>query len=208
MGSAHPGTEHEHDIRNREVIMPDLPTSDAGSQRTIADRVGDSRIAVQLVPFYDRLAGLVEAWPPSEALRGQWLGHAVHPVLSDLPLGCWTSATVLDLIGFKRSRPAATTLVAVGLLTAGPTDVSGLAEFGGTHGQDRRIAAVHGAGNAVGVVLYAASLRARLRGRHLHGVLAALAGSAVTAGAGHLGGELALNRGLGARRPVVEDRAV
>lgn len=174
----------------------------------VVDRVGDSRLAAQLVPFYDRLSGVVEAMPVFDVLRGEWLGHAVHPVLSDLPLGCWTSATVLDLIGFRRSRAAATTLVAVGLATAAPTAISGLSEFSRTHGQARRVAAVHAAGNAVGVGLYAASLRSRLRGRHLRGVLTALAGSAVTAGAGYLGGELALNRGLGARRPMTDETAM
>ncbi len=35
----------------------------------------------------------------ASALRGDWLGHAVHPILTDLVMGSWTSATVLDLLG-------------------------------------------------------------------------------------------------------------
>ena len=40
-------------------------------------------------------------------LRGEWLGHAIHPLLTDLVLGSWTSATILDLVGGAQSAPAA-----------------------------------------------------------------------------------------------------
>ena len=54
-----------------------------------------------------------------DLLRGAWLGHPLHPVLTDLPIGLWTSATVLDLVGGRSARPAATRLVGLGLLAAG-----------------------------------------------------------------------------------------
>lgn len=176
------------------------------SASALVEQLADSWIAVHLVPLYDRLSRLLgPLGEPDSPLRGNRLGHALHPVLSDLPLGCWTSATILDVIGFKRSRPAATTLVAVGLVTAVPTAAAGLADFGQSHGRDRRIAAVHAAGNSVGVACYLASLQARLGGHHARGVLDALAGATLTAGAGYLGGHLALNQGLGARQPTASD---
>jgi hypothetical protein len=54
-------------------------------------------------------------------LRGEWLGHAVHPLLTDLALGTWTSASLLDLFGGRDSSTAAQRLVGTGLLAAGPT---------------------------------------------------------------------------------------
>ena len=30
-------------------------------------------------------------------LRGRPLGHALHPLMTDVPIGCWTSAALLDL---------------------------------------------------------------------------------------------------------------
>ena len=33
-----------------------------------------------------------------DALHGTWLGHPLHPVLTDVPLGAWTAAVVLDRI--------------------------------------------------------------------------------------------------------------
>jgi hypothetical protein len=32
----------------------------------------------------------------SSVLRGRWLGHAVHPALTDVVLGTWTSATLFE----------------------------------------------------------------------------------------------------------------
>ena len=41
----------------------------------------------------------VPAGPVKDALSGVWLGHALHPLLTDLPIGTWTSAVLLDWLG-------------------------------------------------------------------------------------------------------------
>ena len=64
-------------------------------------------------------------------LRGEWLGHAVHPLLTDVVLGTWTSATVLDLVGGPDSSTAARRLIGTGLLAVGPTAWTGWAEWSG-----------------------------------------------------------------------------
>jgi hypothetical protein len=30
-------------------------------------------------------------------ISGTWLGHPLHPFLVSVPIGCWTSASLLDL---------------------------------------------------------------------------------------------------------------
>lgn len=45
------------------------------------------------------------------ALSGTWLGHQLHPALTDLPIGSWVAATTLDLIGGDKSADAARHLV-------------------------------------------------------------------------------------------------
>ena len=47
-------------------------------------------------------------------LRGEWLGHAVHPPLTDFVLGTWTSASVLDLFGGADASASAQRLVGAG----------------------------------------------------------------------------------------------
>ena len=127
------------------------------------------------------------------------LGHSLHPVLTDLPLGCWTSASLVDLLGGRAGRGAATRLVAVGLLAAGPTAYAGLASWSRLEGPERRLGAVHAIGNDVAIVFFAGSWLARARGNHWKGVRLALLGNLATAAAGHLGGVLALERGTGDR---------
>src|SRR4051794_13206682 len=62
-------------------------------------------------------------------LRGEQIGHAIHPLLTDVPIGAFLSATVLDLTASPRLRPAATVLVATGLVAVLPTALTGLAEW-------------------------------------------------------------------------------
>jgi uncharacterized membrane protein len=137
-----------------------------------------------------------------DLLAGVWLGHAVHPLMTDLPIGFWTSASVLDLVGGRRARPAADLLLAAGTLAALPTVATGLAEYQHADTAARRVGVVHVAANTVGVALYAASLAARVRGRRARGVVLALAGATAATVGGYLGGHLATARKVGTRDPA------
>ena len=76
-----------------------------------------------------------------------------------------------------------------------PTAYAGFADWTLLEGSDRRIGAVHALGNDVAIGLFTASLVARARGEHARGVRLAVLGNLATAGAGFLGGYLALSRG-------------
>src|SRR5918997_6481786 len=67
--------------------------------------------------------------PIKDGLSGTWLGHALHPVLTDLPIGTWTSAVLLDWLGGKGSRKAADRLIGVGLAATVPAVITGLSEW-------------------------------------------------------------------------------
>ena len=145
------------------------------------------RAATPLARAVDRLVkGGVK-----DALTGKWLGHPVHPMLTDIPIGCWTSAFVLDLCGGRRAQPAADGLIALGLVAAVPTAVTGWADWAGLPPAGRRVGVVHAAANATGIVLYAGSLAARRRGRRGRGVLLGFAAASVLTVGGYLGGHLA-----------------
>jgi len=148
----------------------------------------------------DRVAGAVaRPGPVHDLLAGAWLGHALHPLMTDLPIGFWTSASVLDLVGRRRARPAADLLLAIGTATALPTVATGLAEYRHADQSARRVGVVHLSANAVGIALYTASLTARRRGRRARGIILALAGGAAATVGGYLGGHLATARKVGTR---------
>jgi hypothetical protein len=141
-------------------------------------------------------------------LRGEWLGHAVHPLLTDVVLGSWTSATLLDLFGGPESSAAAQRLVGVGLLAVGPTAWTGWAEWSAAGPRDKRVGLVHAVTIAVAISLYAASWVARRRGRHGSGARLAVAGAAVSGAAGYLGSHLAVARKLGSRHPAYSEASI
>jgi uncharacterized membrane protein len=167
----------------------------------VARAVGASPLSEQVARAQEVLYGPVIDWARRSPLHTDAFGHSVHPPLTDLTIGCWTSASILDVAGGARSRGAATLLVAVGLAAAGPTAVAGAGDWAELSGDERRIGAVHALGTDVGTFLLLGSLVARLRGRYATGRRLGLAGVAVLAGAGFLGGHLALTRGTANRTP-------
>src|SRR4051812_49628698 len=92
------------------------------------------------------IRGIVPRGPVKDVLSGTPLGHALHPFLTDLPIGTWTSASLLDVVGGAAARPAAERLIATGILAAVPTAASGLNDWADTtpaHDSLRRVGALH-----------------------------------------------------------------
>jgi nitrite reductase/ring-hydroxylating ferredoxin subunit/uncharacterized membrane protein len=142
-----------------------------------------------------------------DTLSGTPLGHALHPLLTDLPIGTWTSAALLDLVGGRAARPASRRLIAAGLLAAVPTAASGLNDWADTTPADdgvRRIGAVHAVANVAALGLHAASLAARRRGRHRYGVTLGFAGMGALTVGGHLGGHLSYAKAVGVDQTAFE----
>lgn len=142
-------------------------------------------------------------------LSGTPIGHRLHPLLTDLPIGCWTAASLVDACAWRSGRHAARRLVAFGILTSLPTAASGMSDWNDTYGGTRRLGVVHAAANGTALAFQIASWRARRRGHHVRGALLGLAGlGAMTAG-GYLGGHLVYVKraGVNAEVPALTDDA-
>lgn len=133
-----------------------------------------------------------------DVLRGTWLGHPLHPALVQLPIGCWTSAAVLDLVPGRRR--GATGLIALGLLGAVPSIAAGWVDWAEQPPEQQRTGLVHAVCNASAVGLYSASLLARLRGRRARGRMLGWAGWTAVMAGGLIGGHLAYRQGVGVNR--------
>lgn len=141
----------------------------------------------------------------ASVLRGEWLGHAIHPVLTDVVIGTWSSATLLDLFGGRGSSAAAQKLVGTGLLAVGPTAWTGWAEWSAAGTREKRVGLVHAVTNAVAISAYAASWVARRKGAHSTGVGLGLAGMTVSGVGAYLGGHLAEARKVGSHDPAYDN---
>jgi nitrite reductase/ring-hydroxylating ferredoxin subunit len=146
--------------------------------------------------------------PLKDLLSGTWLGHALHPILTDVVIGSFTSATILDLVGGRESAPAARKLVGVGLLSYGPTALTGVndwADSEATSAGVRRVGLIHAASNAAAATLYTLSWRARGKGLRGRGVLYGLAGAGALTAGGFLGGHLSYAQGVGVNQTVFDE---
>jgi nitrite reductase/ring-hydroxylating ferredoxin subunit/uncharacterized membrane protein len=147
-----------------------------------------------------RVRDAIPKGPVKDALSGVPLGHALHPLLTQVVVGAWTSATILDILGGRGSDAAARRLIGVGIAASAPTVATGLNDWADSESANdevRRVGAVHGALNSAALGMYAASLAARRRGARGRGRLLGLAGVAALSVSGHLGGHLAYADAVG-----------
>src|SRR3984893_6319751 len=133
---------------------------------------------------------------------GTWLGHPLHPVLTDIPLGAWTLAVLFDIIYlFKGTHgwiSAADLAVFVGLLGALGSALTGYTDWSTTFGRERRVGIAHGLLNTAVIVVYLVSLIIRVShgSRGLASVLA-LIGYGIGLTAAFRGGDLVFSIGTG-----------
>jgi nitrite reductase/ring-hydroxylating ferredoxin subunit/uncharacterized membrane protein len=149
----------------------------------------------------------VPAGPVKDALSGVWLGHALHPLLTDLPIGSYTSAVLLDWVGGDDGKRAADRLIGLGILFTAPAAATGMTEWADSEAGDesvRRVGLIHAALNVGATALFGASLVARKRGARGTGKLLALAGAGVLGASGHLGGHLSYAEGVGVDQTAFE----
>jgi nitrite reductase/ring-hydroxylating ferredoxin subunit/uncharacterized membrane protein len=133
--------------------------------------------------------------PLRRALSGTDLGHPIHPVLVQLPIGLWSSTLVLDMMGLGRTR-AARRLVGLGVLASLPAIASGASDWVDTDGAEARVGFVHASVNSVALLCFSASWLWRKDNRRGGGWWSMLGFTLAGAG-GFLGGHLAYSLGVG-----------
>jgi nitrite reductase/ring-hydroxylating ferredoxin subunit/uncharacterized membrane protein len=142
-------------------------------------------------------------------LNGVWLAHPLHPVLTDIPIGAWTTALVFDAASairrndsFDRGADAA---IGIGLVGAAGAAVTGLTDWSDTDGTAKKMGLVHGVMNLTATGLYIASLVSRNRRQRKLGRLYALLGFATSCSAAYLGGELVYSEQVGVNHALGQD---
>ncbi len=131
-----------------------------------------------------------------DVLHGTPIGHPLHPALTDLPIGAFSSVAILDAL--PGTGRAARALIAVGIAGAVPTALAGATDWSQLFREQQRVGLVHAAANQVALGLYAMSYAARRRGRPLRGKALAYGGFASMLGGAYLGGHLSFAQAAGA----------
>ncbi|HEY8045543.1 MAG TPA: DUF2231 domain-containing protein, partial [Streptosporangiaceae bacterium] len=154
-------------------------------------RTLNDQLTAVLAPWRERYQGN----PVLELMHGgRWLGHPLHPALSDLPIGFWAGSMLLDLINGDPSPEGgldpAGVFTAAGIAAAVATAATGVVDWTVSDDQDRRVGLFHGVLNTAALGLQGMSLAARLTGHRGTARGLGTAGLAVTGAAAYLGGHL------------------
>jgi nitrite reductase/ring-hydroxylating ferredoxin subunit/uncharacterized membrane protein len=145
--------------------------------------------------------------PAKDALAGTWLGHALHPLLTDVVIGTFVSTTLLDVTGADKDGRAGAKLIGIGMAAYLPTALSGVNDWADTEPVSdgiRRTGLVHAWSNATALGLYALSLKARRNGNRGRARVFSLAGATALGAAGFLGGHMTFAQGVGPDQTVFD----
>ena len=141
-------------------------------------------------------------------LNGTWLGHALHPVLTDIPIGAWSCTMVLDLVSSNTDSDGiargADITMALGIVGATMAAVTGVTDWSDLEGTDRRVGLMHGLLNSGILLTNIGSLVFRLTGRRRAGVTLSTIGYLASLFSAYLGGELSFAKGIGVNHDAWE----
>lgn len=174
------------------------------SQRWL-DQLGD--------PLQQYINHLFQAAGPSgkpvkNLLNGTWLGHPLHPVLTDVPVGSWTCTFLLDVLASRDDetglRTASDITLATGLAAAVGSAVTGWTDWSDTYGRERKVGLLHGVTMGTSISLYLFSLLARLGGARKTGVALSNLGYGVMAAGAYIGGDEVFDIGYGVNHTAFE----
>jgi nitrite reductase/ring-hydroxylating ferredoxin subunit/uncharacterized membrane protein len=189
------------------ATIPDRPRRPTPLDSVIEAVEGAEALDAPAKTVAKKVRDTISPGPLKDALSGTWLGHALHPVLTDVVIGSFVSATILDLVGGDESGKASERLIAVGIAAYGPTALTGVNDWADSEPADdgvRRVGLVHAASNATALTLYLASLAARKRGARTRGKLLGFGGATALMAGGFLGGHLSFSQGVGPDQTIFD----
>ncbi len=173
----------------------------------ILDRVSDVAAFDKVIePARRAVDAVLRPQAFKDVLHGTWLGHSLHPVIVQVPVGSWVSAGVLD--AFPALRPAATVLIGTGAVAAVPAALSGAADWSEQDVGVRRLGAVHAVLNSAALGLYVGSLVARAKGRGTLGLVLSYTGLAIASGSAAIGGHMSYAQASGPSHSATAARAL
>jgi len=171
--------------------------------------LGEAGEAIQPVILKAFKAGGETGQKIKNFLHGKWLGHPLHPALTDIPIGSWTIAAVLDTIeltGNNDYQHGADAAIATGIAGALASAISGLTDWTATSEKRQRVGLMHGLLNLTATSLYAISLVLRRRKNSRTSAIAcSMVGYGVTTAAAYLGGHLVFDKQMGVNHTATSE---
>ncbi|MGC4191322.1 MAG: Rieske (2Fe-2S) protein [Thermomicrobiales bacterium] len=180
------------------------------SIRTLSDTLTTAaapwldEVAERIRTVWDPILGETGPTPLKNALYGTWLGHPLHPAVTDIPIGLWSASALLDAAGMERGADVTLKAGTLGALAAAVTGVAQWHDLQNDEGP-RRLGTLHATLNAGATALYGHSWALRDAGSRQAGVAASVAGLGLAGLAASMGGDLSFRLGVGVSRVAFEE---
>jgi nitrite reductase/ring-hydroxylating ferredoxin subunit/uncharacterized membrane protein len=159
-----------------------------------AEGVGKPGTIVSTAIHNAILAGGEPTRTLADILHGTWLGHPLHPILTDITIGAWTLGSAFDVVAAvtqsDAARDTADQLTTIGTVSAIPTAITGLVDYSTFPDHSANTATWHGLLNIVNFGLYAMSVRERRRGNRSRAIAYSATGMVLTGISSWLGAHL------------------
>ena len=192
--------------------LSDPPTAESGAEAP----------APFLERFSDSLQNILKALtggngrPPrllKSLLSGTWLGHPLHPLITDIPIGAWVLTALFDIIwlispaSYSWAAQGAALVLLIGVLGGLAAVVTGSADWSDTYGAERRTGLWHLLLNVSALILYMISLVFRFYAPGWESLTGAILGfiAVVTVTVGsYFGGAMVFGNGTGVNHTAWE----
>ncbi|HKW21900.1 MAG TPA: DUF2231 domain-containing protein [Ktedonobacterales bacterium] len=192
-----------HEISNSATTHDNSGSEPSSESPALTDRISDVlQNGVKLVIGSNRK-------PPrrfKSLLHGTWLGHPLHPAITDVPIGAWLLAVIFDIVWLASpdannwAARGAEIAVLIGILAAIAAAVTGLADWSDSYGAERTVGLYHAGLNSLALILYIVSFFLRLADSTGESVVAAILGFIAIVSvfvAAYLGGDMVFGKGTG-----------
>ena len=192
-----------HEISNSATTDDNSGSEPPSESPALTDRISDVlQNGVKLVIGSNRK-------PPrrfKSLLHGTWLGHPLHPAITDVPIGAWLLAVIFDIVWLASpdannwAARGAEIAVLIGILAAIAAAVTGLADWSDSYGAERTVGLYHAGLNSLALILYIVSFFLRLADSTGESVVAAILGFIAIVSvfvAAYLGGDMVFGKGTG-----------
>ena len=160
------------------------------------------RVAAPLDKWLNRCFQTTALRPFKLFLNGTWLGHPLHPLLTDGPLGAWTVTILLDLATLIFGVPglglAAGIAAGIGVAAALATIAAGFMDWMDVDPPEKAVGMSHAILNTIATVMFAISFLMRFRGHWqltLGAFIVSLAGYLLVIAGAYLGGTMVFRMG-------------
>jgi nitrite reductase/ring-hydroxylating ferredoxin subunit/uncharacterized membrane protein len=216
-GPAKTTKSQAHRLSEGENALSETPVQTPGPEMAPAPPPAPQPFTERLSDVLQHAIGVIvgsQRKPPrrlKSLLNGTWLGHPLHPVITDVPVTAWILTAVFDVI-WLIAQPtwaaySAFVTVIVGLLGALGAIVTGLTDWSDTYGAERRVGLNHALFNACATILYLVSFVLRLLagpGDGIAAVILGFLGLASVIYAAYLGGDMVFAKGTGVNHTAWE----